>query len=144
MLKELPRHTISREVPHFEHLDFLWGQEVNTLVFPQVFEALTAYAGRDHMKKTELIYRPHQSRRFLGAGLSNRSEDELSSPPYDGSDISPETNSRIHDLPTRKLSANRFSPSTPRNRTCMSPPSSTNRHQWTVQEILRWGPDRNL
>jgi lysosomal acid lipase/cholesteryl ester hydrolase len=125
MLKELPRHTVSREVPHFEHLDFLWGQEVDTLVFPHVFEALTAYAGRDHMKATELIYRPHQSRRLVGAGLSNCSEDELSSPTYDGSDISPETNSRIQDLPTRKLSANRFSPSTPRNRMYVSPPSSS-------------------
>lgn len=26
MLKELPRHTIAKEVAHFEHLDFLWAQ----------------------------------------------------------------------------------------------------------------------
>ena len=44
MLKELPRHTIATEIPHFEHLDFLWAQEVDKLVFPHVFEALRYYA----------------------------------------------------------------------------------------------------
>lgn len=40
MLKELPRHTIASEVAHYEHLDFLWAQDVDKLVFPHVFEAL--------------------------------------------------------------------------------------------------------
>lgn len=44
MLKELPRHTMATEVPHFEHLDFLWAQDVDKLVFPHVFEALKHYA----------------------------------------------------------------------------------------------------
>ncbi|ETI23499.1 hypothetical protein G647_05301 [Cladophialophora carrionii CBS 160.54] len=43
MLKELPRHTIATEIPHFEHLDFLWAQDVDTLVFPHVLEALRYY-----------------------------------------------------------------------------------------------------
>lgn len=40
MLKELPRHTIAKEIPHYEHLDFLWASSVHKLVFPHVFEAL--------------------------------------------------------------------------------------------------------
>lgn len=40
MLKELPRHTIATEIPHYEHLDFLWAQDVDKLVFPHVLEAL--------------------------------------------------------------------------------------------------------
>lgn len=48
MLRELPKHTVATEIPHFEHLDFLWAECVETLVFPQVFNALKAYAGRDH------------------------------------------------------------------------------------------------
>jgi lysosomal acid lipase/cholesteryl ester hydrolase len=44
MLKELPKHTIATEIPHFEHLDFLWAQEIDKLVFPHVFEALRYYA----------------------------------------------------------------------------------------------------
>lgn len=45
MLKELPRHTIAKEIPHYEHLDFLWAQSVDQLVFPHVFEALDKHAG---------------------------------------------------------------------------------------------------
>lgn len=47
MLKELPPHTIAKEIPHYEHLDFLWAQSVNTLVFPHVFEALDKHANSD-------------------------------------------------------------------------------------------------
>lgn len=44
MLKELPPHTIAHEVPHFEHLDFLWGKDVKELVFPHVLDALDTYS----------------------------------------------------------------------------------------------------
>ncbi|KAL8954128.1 MAG: hypothetical protein Q9222_000010 [Ikaeria aurantiellina] len=54
MLRELPKHTIAKEIPHFEHLDFLWAEHVEELVFPQVFDALDAYAGRDHLKQKYL------------------------------------------------------------------------------------------
>jgi lysosomal acid lipase/cholesteryl ester hydrolase len=45
MLKELPRHTEIKEVPHYEHLDFLWASDVQEEVFPHVFEALEKYTG---------------------------------------------------------------------------------------------------
>ena len=48
MLKELPRHTIAKEVPHYEHLDFLWASSVDKLVFPHVFEALDKHAATDN------------------------------------------------------------------------------------------------
>ena len=44
MLKELPRHTIAKEIPHYEHLDFLWASSVDKLVFPHIFEALDKHA----------------------------------------------------------------------------------------------------
>jgi lysosomal acid lipase/cholesteryl ester hydrolase len=44
MLKELPSHTIAKEIPHYEHLDFLWAESVHTLVFPHVFESLEKFA----------------------------------------------------------------------------------------------------
>jgi lysosomal acid lipase/cholesteryl ester hydrolase len=44
MLRELPRHTIAKKIPHYEHLDFLWASSVDQLVFPHVFEALEEYA----------------------------------------------------------------------------------------------------
>ena len=40
MLKELPKHTVAKEIPKYEHLDLLWASDVNTLVFPHVLEAL--------------------------------------------------------------------------------------------------------
>ncbi|KAL8702329.1 MAG: hypothetical protein Q9224_000031 [Gallowayella concinna] len=79
MLRELPKHTVANEIPHFEHLDFLWADHVETLVHPQVFQALEAYAGRDHLKHKYLTYR-----KVRHGGFGNRSlglsEDELSSP----------------------------------------------------------------
>ena len=48
MLKELPRHTIAKEIPHYEHLDFLWAQSVDQLVFPHVFDALDEFAGTEN------------------------------------------------------------------------------------------------
>ncbi|KXT12359.1 hypothetical protein AC579_597 [Pseudocercospora musae] len=44
MLKELPRHTVAKCVPKYEHLDLLWASDVDTLVFPHVLEALESYA----------------------------------------------------------------------------------------------------
>ncbi|RKF76902.1 putative lipase [Golovinomyces cichoracearum] len=40
MLRELPIHTVTIQVPHYEHLDFLWAREVDSLVFPHIFDAL--------------------------------------------------------------------------------------------------------
>lgn len=45
MLKELPQHTQAKEVPHYEHLDFLWASDVDKLVFPHVLDALDFHAG---------------------------------------------------------------------------------------------------
>ncbi|KAL8728387.1 MAG: hypothetical protein Q9166_005431 [cf. Caloplaca sp. 2 TL-2023] len=74
MLRELPKHTVAKEIPHFEHLDFLWAEHVETLVHPQVFEALEAYAGRDHLKQKYLTCG------VLGKKSQVMSEDEFSSP----------------------------------------------------------------
>ncbi|CAE6531823.1 unnamed protein product [Rhizoctonia solani] len=40
MLAELPKHTTYRGVPNHEHLDMLWGQDVDKLVIPHVIRAL--------------------------------------------------------------------------------------------------------
>lgn len=81
MLKELPPHTIATEIPHFEHLDFLWAREVETLVFPHVFDALESFHDAGHTKEDFARYRTarHIS---LNAGLkppSYASEDERAS-----------------------------------------------------------------
>ena len=82
MLKELPPHTIATEVPHYEHLDFLWAREVDTLVFPHVFDALESFSDAEHSK--EEYDRYHSARHAsIGAGLGRpmlqyMSEDDIS------------------------------------------------------------------
>ena len=80
MLKELPRHTIAKEIGHFEHLDFLWAQEVDTLVFPYVFAALEEYAGRDHLKDRYFRYTHSRNASLTFNQSSEYSEDDSSSP----------------------------------------------------------------
>lgn len=50
MLKELPKHTVAKEIPKYEHLDLLWASDVDTLVFPHVLEALESYTLPSKMK----------------------------------------------------------------------------------------------
>jgi lysosomal acid lipase/cholesteryl ester hydrolase len=57
MLKELPAHTVATEIPHYEHLDFLWAREVDTLVFPHVFDALESFSDAEHSKEEYDRYR---------------------------------------------------------------------------------------
>jgi len=80
MLKELPRHTMAVEVPHFEHLDFLWAQEVDKLVFPHVFESLKHYAvdGRSDRALALTLKDVAQFHRRQNSGSIGWSEDEAS------------------------------------------------------------------
>lgn len=96
MLRELPKHTVAKEIPHYEHLDFLWADHVETLVHPQVYEALEAYAGRDHLKEKYLT-----SGSITNSGFERRplamSEDDFSSPvTADMSDSEPRINGFGH------------------------------------------------
>lgn len=56
MLKELPKHTVAKEIPHYEHLDFLWAGDVHTQVFPYVFDALDAtHHPQDEQTRRQLV-----------------------------------------------------------------------------------------
>jgi lysosomal acid lipase/cholesteryl ester hydrolase len=50
MLRELPPQTVATEIPHYEHLDFLWARDVNSQVFQHVFDALDSFTDADHSK----------------------------------------------------------------------------------------------
>lgn len=78
MLKELPRHTIVHEIPHYEHLDFLWGEDVATLVFPHVFEALDEFAGKEEkvMPPVGPLAKPGESFADAASGNGNSTDDE--------------------------------------------------------------------
>ena len=132
MLKELPKHTVAKEVAHFEHLDFLWGQEVETLVFPHVFEALSEYAGRDHLKSPELTYKISGNRRLPMNGSSRYPEDDVSSNTTGSmseSNLERSGGSARLDMASAKASPRRFSPTASRSRRHVSPPSSSSTEQ---------------
>ncbi|EGO00894.1 hypothetical protein SERLA73DRAFT_105362 [Serpula lacrymans var. lacrymans S7.3] len=40
MLRELPEHTVAKRLEGYEHLDILWGKDVDTDVIPEVINAL--------------------------------------------------------------------------------------------------------
>ncbi|QDS69321.1 hypothetical protein FKW77_003290 [Venturia effusa] len=71
MLKELPRHAIIHEIPHYEHLDFLWGEDVADLVFPHVLEALDDFAGKGDKTMLPSITLP-----ILGKSFTDVADDE--------------------------------------------------------------------
>ena len=91
MLKELPRHTVAKEIPHFEHVDLLWAEQVDSLVFPHVFDALNFYSEQSNKKALASSFSPWRSpNTHTSSQPPSYSEDEtpksnnsetLSSPP---------------------------------------------------------------
>ncbi|KAF3765133.1 putative triglyceride lipase-cholesterol esterase [Cryphonectria parasitica EP155] len=57
MLRELPPKTVATEIPHYEHLDFLWARDVAAQVFPHVFDALDSFTNAEHSKDEYDSYR---------------------------------------------------------------------------------------
>ncbi|KAJ9659102.1 cholesterol esterase [Coniosporium apollinis] len=75
MLKELPRHTVVKEIPKYEHLDFLWASDVDALVFPHVFDALNRHAGKGKDGAGSSAQRPWTPER-IPTHLATFSDDE--------------------------------------------------------------------
>ncbi|ORY67437.1 Alpha/Beta hydrolase protein [Pseudomassariella vexata] len=67
MLRELPNRTVATEIPHYEHLDFLWARDVDTQVFQHVFDALDSFTDAEHTKEEFESYR---RARFLSLDAS--------------------------------------------------------------------------
>ncbi|KAL2269583.1 hypothetical protein VTJ83DRAFT_1767 [Remersonia thermophila] len=55
MLRELPPQTLATEIPHYEHLDFLWARDVHEHVFPHVFDALESFTGDEPSRADEYV-----------------------------------------------------------------------------------------
>ncbi|TVY30172.1 putative lipase [Lachnellula hyalina] len=87
MMKELPAHTIATEIPHYEHLDFLWARDVESLVFPHVFDALNSFVDAEHSKEE---YDRYRSARHASLG-ARANRPALLSNPYTSEDESGQT-----------------------------------------------------
>ncbi|KAI0125201.1 Alpha/Beta hydrolase protein [Xylariales sp. AK1849] len=71
MLRELPTRTVATEIPHYEHLDFLWARDVDSQVFQHVFDALDNFTDAEHTQEEFESY--HRARTVsLGASASFR------------------------------------------------------------------------
>ncbi|KAI1101501.1 alpha/beta-hydrolase [Jackrogersella minutella] len=61
MMRELPNRTVATEIPHYEHLDFLWARDVDAQVFQHVFDALENFKGAEHSVEEFESYRRARS-----------------------------------------------------------------------------------
>ncbi|KAK4246668.1 Alpha/Beta hydrolase protein [Corynascus novoguineensis] len=68
MLRELPPQTAAIEVPHYEHLDFLWARDVHEQVFPHVFDALESFTGPEHSREEYARYQIARQNSGLALG----------------------------------------------------------------------------
>lgn len=80
MLRELPPQTVATEIPHFEHLDFLWARDVDSQVFPHVFDALDSFTNAEHSLEEYDRYFMVRKESLRGAGYHRHrgSESEAS------------------------------------------------------------------
>lgn len=69
MLRELPPQTVATEIPHYEHLDFLWARDVDTQVFQHVFDALDSFTDAGHTKEEYDHYHTVRQESLVGSGL---------------------------------------------------------------------------
>ncbi|KAF1968910.1 hypothetical protein BU23DRAFT_601911 [Bimuria novae-zelandiae CBS 107.79] len=108
MLKELPRHTIAKEIPHYEHLDFLWASSVDQLVFPHVFEALDDYAGAAGEEPTRKEKRFRSPGRYRGllpeSGALPGPEGDDAGDESAHSPVALRNSTKKHSQTTRKIS----------------------------------------
>lgn len=68
MLRELPPTTVATEIPHYEHLDFLWARDVHVQVFPHVFDALDSFTNAEHSKDEYDSYRRARTQSLSASG----------------------------------------------------------------------------
>lgn len=68
MLKELPAKTVATEIPHYEHLDFLWARDVDQQVFQHVFDALDSFTNAEHTTEEYDRYRLVRNESLMGSG----------------------------------------------------------------------------
>ncbi|KAJ5908518.1 Alpha/beta hydrolase fold-1 [Penicillium taxi] len=69
MLQALPRNTVAKRIPTYEHLDFLWAADVDRQVFGHVFEALETYGPKSPAADEQSPSRPSISTHASNSSL---------------------------------------------------------------------------
>lgn len=154
MLKELPPQTIATEIPHYEHLDFLWARDVSTQVFPHVFDALDSFTDAEHSMEEYVRYQVARSRSASAPQQMRKSptsdvEDSEASTAQRGHDPSPKPSEardpnsqkargRSSGIPGPKRNARRRGNHYPRSST-----SSTETIDGSTESPARKGPRKH-
>lgn len=71
MLRELPPQTVATEIPHYEHLDFLWARDVDAQVFQHVFDALDSFTDAEHTAEEYDKYYLVRNESLMGSAYSS-------------------------------------------------------------------------
>ena len=89
MLRELPPQTVATEIPHYEHLDFLWARDVDSQVFQHVFDALESFTDAEHTAEEYDRFYMARNESLLGSGYSfmHRGSESEASTTAAGSDV---------------------------------------------------------
>lgn len=76
----MPRGTVAKEIPTYEHLDFLWASDVDRQVFGHVFDALETYS-RNAVDPAEpaLLEAHHDGNMLVDGRTSNTSAPRIRS-----------------------------------------------------------------
>ncbi|KAH6644249.1 Alpha/Beta hydrolase protein [Boeremia exigua] len=160
MLKELPRHTIAKEIPHYEHLDFLWASSVDKLVFPHVFDALDKHAAAaptykpDSLRSPVHFTKPLASPRQPAPSDPNASDSSTATTPpatkvsqitrrtvlSDNEDTEPSPRSRLAHLTRTPTPARPAFPFTPASPPSTSPLEALKEPSPSVTKVLALSP----
>jgi hypothetical protein len=108
MLAQLPPHTVAKKVENYEHLDILWGKDVDKVVFPYVLDYLKTYAepmdGSKAVAQSKAESNPPSYSKATSQGLrkrsgdSSRREQEVSYASVASSDIGPTDNGEHSEM----------------------------------------------
>ncbi|KAK4225109.1 putative sterol esterase [Podospora fimiseda] len=119
MLRELPSQTVANEIPHYEHLDFLWAKDVDEQVFQHVFDALDSFTGSEHTREeyeryrsvrrqhTENLLDGGPNRRHYGGRVNSASKGVLSDDLAADSDVSTAVGDDVNTIRVSSMSRGR-------------------------------------
>lgn len=101
MLRELPPQTVATEIPHYEHLDFLWAKDVDKQVFQHVFDALDSFTDAEHTKEEYDHYFSIRQESLIGSGypsghLGRESESDTSTIAVADTSITASNGENVH------------------------------------------------
>lgn len=77
MLTQLPSHTVAKRLHGYEHLDILWGKDVDRDVIPKILETLGHYCETTNSETYPTSVHPSESISLVSNGLCSKADPVL-------------------------------------------------------------------